>query len=270
MTEISIDELKKIQLDILKKVDDFNKKNKINYSLYFGSLLGAVRHQGYIPWDDDIDLMMPRRDYEKFIKNFELCQSKYKIKNSDNDNNFYSQYTKIFDPKTRLIENANVNYNIGVNIDLFPIDGLPKNSVTRIIFLSTLKLLHSILIIKSIKLRVGERTSLKFLILLLLKGLTFWIPRKLTSKTINTLIKKYSFEKSEFVMHTCFSQFKLKDKFHRKIFQKFKVRNFEGLLVSSISNEDLFLTSQYGDYMKLPPINKRVTHHDFKAYKITE
>ena len=106
MNEIKLDELKKIQLDILVFIDDFCEKNNINYWIDCGTLLGAVRHKGYIPWDDDIDIGMLREDYDKFMKIFNNCcnNSKYKFISYETDKNWPFPFGKVLDITTVLYE----------------------------------------------------------------------------------------------------------------------------------------------------------------------
>ena len=126
---IDIDEQKKIQLEMLKEIRDICDEAGLMYFLGGGTLLGAVRHKGYIPWDDDIDLMMPREDYNKLLKIFnEKCNGKSKLLYYGNLKEYYYPYAKVVNTETRLVELDCRNLDeMGVFIDIFPIDFLPED-----------------------------------------------------------------------------------------------------------------------------------------------
>ena len=129
MRKIEIEELKKLELDILDFFVDICNKNQLTYFLSGGTLLGAIRHKGFIPWDDDIDVMMPRKDYEKLIKIFPE-HDYYKFLYHGNTHNYPKVFGTINDMRTRKPE-ANIRKKcrniLGVNIDVFPIDTLPNS-----------------------------------------------------------------------------------------------------------------------------------------------
>ena len=119
MKEIKNDELRTIQLDILQNVHDFCMKHDIKYTLAYGTLLGAVRHGGYIPWDDDIDIAMLRPDYERFMQEYK--NDIYKFTECRLDKDVHIGFGKVEDTRTIVIEGGNTK-NLGVSIDVFPID----------------------------------------------------------------------------------------------------------------------------------------------------
>ena len=128
MKEIDIKELKKIQLNILDNVNSFCKKNKINYWLDCGTLLGAVRHSGYIPWDDDIDIGMLRDDYDKFLKIYNKDNTKYQLMASELDKDYYFQFGKVVDTSTVLYEpDEKTGIKGAVYIDVFVYDNAPDD-----------------------------------------------------------------------------------------------------------------------------------------------
>ena len=122
--KIDVDELKRIQLDILKQVDKFCRNNDITYYLAYGSLLGAVRHKGYIPWDDDIDIVMPRPDYERFKDEFNASEKNYKVRDYEIDNTFLYPSSKVEFVKSELKEFVKHPSKLGVNIDIFVLDAV--------------------------------------------------------------------------------------------------------------------------------------------------
>jgi lipopolysaccharide cholinephosphotransferase len=124
---MTLRELQLFALDILKDVADFCDKNNIKYSLYGGTLLGAIRHQGFIPWDDDIDIIMPREDYNRFCRTYK--SDKYKVVNRDLDKSYQFAFSRVCDFNKTFCEVMNpYSYKlIGVFIDVFPADGCPPN-----------------------------------------------------------------------------------------------------------------------------------------------
>lgn len=128
--EIKVEELKQIQLDILKFVDKFCKENNLKYFLAYGTLLGAVRHKGYIPWDDDIDIIMFREDYEKFVTTFKDVN--YKVFATEVNSKYPYPFAKVGDTRTYYMEEIKDVIDTGVNIDVFPLDYLPENRIKDI------------------------------------------------------------------------------------------------------------------------------------------
>ena len=127
MKEITQTEQKEILLDMLKYVDEICKKNNIKYFLYGGTLIGAIRHKGFIPWDDDLDICVPYKDYRKLITLLKQ-DNKYNVHNPYDNEDYYYFFTKLTDKRTILIED---NYNrikdMGVFLDIFPFYHLPDS-----------------------------------------------------------------------------------------------------------------------------------------------
>lgn len=122
-----IEEIKKIQLEILKYVDQFCSQNNIKYALGYGTLIGAVRHKGFIPWDDDIDIIMRRNDYNRFIELFSKETGRYKVWSHNLQTDYPIPYAKVTDEKTLKLEGTNYYVERGVDIDVFPLDDLPND-----------------------------------------------------------------------------------------------------------------------------------------------
>jgi lipopolysaccharide cholinephosphotransferase len=267
LQEMSLEQIRQEQLNILKDIHEFCNENNIAYFLTYGTLLGAVRHKGYIPWDDDIDIMMPKPDYDKFISLYNRKNGNYEVINIDIDKDFPYPIAKVQNPNTRLIEYASIKYNIGVNIDVFPIGGLPDNPKERKRHLNQLMICRNLLNIKTIKFS-SRREKSKTVLLLLLKLITCFIFRKTIVSRICKLHRKYNYEHSKEVLLLSFeSENRI---FSKLMFEKFSYQEFEHNSFKIPCNYDLFLTKIYGGYMQLPPVENRKTHHVFKAYNRTK
>lgn len=263
MKKIETEELKKIQLEILADIHSFCLENDIKYSLAFGSLLGAVRHKGYIPWDDDIDIMIPRNDYEKFISSY--GNARYKIASPDTVPAYYLPFAKVYDNKTFLKEDVESSVNLGVNIDVFPLDNVPDSDVDLDCFLRVKSMWNILYNLKIIK-RRRERSFFKNFLLLLSHILLFPLPITYISDKMRNVSVKYSKVPSKRIGIIAPSDNNKREIWDKELFKDFTIVPFESLHVQVIKNYHQFLSAAYGEYMQLPPENKRVTHHAFQAY----
>ena len=260
MRKLSLEECKKISLDILIDIADFCEKNNITYFLAVGTLLGAIRHGGFIPWDDDIDIMMPRPDYERFLKEY---TGHYRLLKPEEGLLYYA---KAYDPDTVKYE-ADTDYRknkpIGVDIDIFPLDGVVNDE--RIIE----KMYKRECLLETL-LRLSNQPI--FLRKNPIKCINRIIPRLIGSKNIVKLIEKnaktYDYESSDYVIRWRWSPNGFTGALPKSVFEKAS-GTFEGHKFCIPKGYDQFLTAFFGDYMTLPPEDKRVTH-DFDCYSLKE
>lgn len=262
MKKATLEEIKLIQLDILKNARDFCAENNINYFLDNGTLLGAVRHKGYIPWDDDIDIGMLRKDFDKFIKLFneKMANTKYRCYCVSNNKSFYYPFAKICDISTCLYEPDEDGFKGYINIDLFPYDNASNNSKEnerlfkkrdRLTALNYLRNFHTY--------NSGRFIFLKRIIYCLI----LLFPKDYFSKKLVKCMQKFNKCNSNLVGN--FSSFS-KVVANKEIFNSYIDVEFENNTFKAPAGYDKWLKAFYGDYMQLPPIEKRVSHHSFVCY----
>ena len=281
MKEICTEELKALELDILKDVADFCDVRGIRYYICGGTLLGAVRHKGFIPWDDDIDIMMPRPDYLKFVFSYNGHNPRYLVKSIENDADYWRTFAKVFDLRTFLREDVIrvAKKDNGVFIDIFPVDGLPEKRWKQAILFKQLEFLNFLYhgsawnYTKSFKyadskdklavLKGRVRTFLKFIAVTLL----YPLPTKKLIALINETASNLPFETAIDVAAIVDCHYGgAKERMPRLAFEKRQEFEFEGYRFWGTQAYDLYLSNMYGNYMELPPEERRVTHHDFTAY----
>lgn len=255
--EIFLEELKQIEVDILLNIDRFCKDNQLRYSIGYGTLIGAVRHHGFIPWDDDIDIMMPRPDYDKFIDTYHdpilkvLCIE---------HGNYYKTFAKVYDSRT-IISNTN-NKNMGIYVDIIPIDGLPSEEDSARRYLKKMVTMRKWLQ-RNIDINVMQHKK-PFIQTLVLRILGQIWP---VSKGIKSFLhnsKKYPFDSSEYA-----AGFAVGNEtwlFKREDISEITEMSFEGHIVKAPINYDHCLRAVYGDYMKLPPEEERKPKHAYHVY----
>ena len=269
MREINSEELKQIQLDVLKEVHNVCTKENFRYSLCGGTLLGAVRHGGFIPWDDDIDVFMPRPDYNKFVEYCKTHHTPFALSSIETDSKYGYLFAKAMNCDTTISEtNGNRNgSNLGVYIDIFPIDGLGSTYDEAKKQFKKTRFNRELLVAYNWKRFFRSKThSIKYEPI---RFAFFILSRFVKSeKLIKRIQAKYpadGFEKSKYAGAICGS-YRFKEILPVEVYSEFDTVTFEGFEFMSIKNKDAYLKSIYGNYMELPPEDKRVSHHTFKAY----
>lgn len=248
-------------------IHEFCVKNSIQYFLAGGTLIGAIRHNGYIPWDDDIDIIMYRDDYEKFIVSFNSAQTRYHALSIENDSGYNYHFCKVEDTKT-VLEESNIGVNdrsVGINIDIFPLDKYPDRNNEQIIH----KQLHELdlkMYCKSFRLNRLQYKPFKQRLLIIaykIKSL-FLTKHDLGLRQLQIAKQYFDSETSLYAPITCHVR-KTFPVIDRKINCQIE-HSFEGRVYMIPSLYDEYLTSIFGDYMTPPPKSQQRSEHAFKAY----
>lgn len=268
MTELTpLRKVQLLELDIFKEIVRICKDNNLTYYISGGTYLGAVRHKGFIPWDDDMDVAMPRRDYQKFIKiaSENLSKDLYLIHYSVCDTNL--QHAQICNRTKHLrSKRAMVEETVDVFVDVFPLDGLPKGKFKKVLHKVGL-LYYRMMYVYSVfdkYVSVNKPNRPWYEKLLISIGKT-GIPQKILNKEkrikkFDDYVAKYDFYESDKVLNFS-GRYKFKSIFDReKVYANGRMYEFEGEEFNGPYDYDFYLSQIYGDYMKLPPENQRNWH----------
>lgn len=265
MKELKNSEIKNLLLNILKEIDEFCSKNNLTYFLAYGTLLGAVRHKGFIPWDDDIDICMPRPDYEKFISSFMEKHGRYVVKSFEKDKEYPYFFAKVHDKNTLLKTKTTFDGKMGLYVDIFPIDALPSNITLQKRYMRKFNFYRNLYTLKAMKFD-KNRSLFKNIILFISRFVTSIFPLSFLIKKIDKISRTYKYNDYDFVSISATSDQRLI--LNKDLFASSIRIEFEGIDVAAPIGYIEILKKNYGDYLKLPPVEKQVSNHGFKVFKL--
>ena len=264
-------QLQLIELDILKRVLEICSNHDLTYYMLGGTLLGAVRHHGFIPWDDDIDIGLPRPDYEKLLlfANKEL-DTPYQLHTLHNKNGLYSYYyARIENTEKRIIRASGYKKaEIPVWVDVFPLDGVPNDEKTKKIWLRKCSVYNALFKASQFSYRGGssdvkkkrsipKKIARQMFITFKLENLisTEWAWKKL-----DNALKENDYNSCDSLINYC-GRWGVKELFPKSVYGQGKLYSFENLVLNGPEDYDTVLTQMYGDYMTPPPEDKQNQHH---------
>jgi lipopolysaccharide cholinephosphotransferase len=265
MKPINIGECHKVLLSIALEFDKICRKHQIPYYMMGGTMLGSIRHKGFIPWDDDMDFGVPRAYFaqltEILSRELPLSMSVFTVNNADF---MISNYIKIDDNQTRIQDIwLDKTAEIGINIDIFPLDeGLKSAFCTRLFasYLSSLMQLKDYLYCDP-----GKRVGLKKQIARFLQ-FVFPVKKKKFLKYIETCIQRHTVPDSGYCINF-YGRWGIKEAVAKKIFGTPREYEFNTMKFYGVEHPDAYLTRLYGNYMQLPPVEKQAVHASEMYYR---
>ena len=256
--EYTIEKIHQIDLNIFKEFKKICDENDLDYYIIGGTFLGAIRHKGFIPWDDDMDIAMPRSDFEKFKEISSKClPQNMKLVTFENDEKYRYYLPRIVDLDTKIIEKrySKLNETSHLFIDIFPIDGTPNNKLLRKIYFFRVlfnRMLVSWYYIDTID---TSRKRTKFEKILIFFGKIFptkkIINPKKRLKKIDNMMKKYDMNKCKY-SGTIMGAYRTREIVPTDYFGKPTYYNFENMQIYGPEKYDEYLTHMYGNYMEIP------------------
>lgn len=253
-------EYQKKLVEMLKWLSEFIESKGLRYYVVEGTMLGAVRHNGIIPWDDDIDIAMPRPDYERLIQLLKDPVDHYVVESCDGEAKDYPYaLAKFYDTNTSMTEYLRRNVNRGVYIDIFPLDGVGNSKEEGYKHYKRVDRANMLLAMKVCAYRKDRAWWKNFAVFI---GGLIPLSVKKQTRRINKLCKMKSYDGSRFVVNSM-STYRYKEIMPKEIYGTPTKYEFEGFTVCGPERADEYLTMLYGDWRKLPPEDKRHSAHDF-------
>lgn len=272
MKEMTTQEVHQVLLDILKDFHAFCEENDIKYSLSGGTLLGAIRHNGFIPWDDDADIQMPRPDYDRFVNTYESSKG-YKLfcREKTGGENVKLRFAELCEMEKTYVDKDLipwVNEETGIGIDIIPVEGAPsseKEMRKHLRSLSLWAMIGSCWRVRDASFRKiwGSSKSKTRYVFIFKKLLSYFTGDWCLLKYLK-IAKKYKYDTSDYFcagIHYGMREWQPKENM-----SSFVLHKFEDTELYVMSGYDQNLKSLYGDYMVIPPQNKRIVHSSFKNY----
>lgn len=275
MKEMSVEDIQKISLEILKDVHSFCVEHGINYTLFGGTMIGAIRHKGFIPWDDDVDIAMPRPDYERFLS---IYQSKngYKLFPSGANGN-YLAFSRVCEMDKTIAINHILpwtNQQTGVWIDIFPLDGAPDDLEEARCLLDNLKIrwkrcCYARAAKSSISSVTGYLNKAKVLVKKLIYNDFVVSPKVVVDKYIR-LSTKFKWGQTNHFWNCSYLRYGMKEYQEINDYTSTILVPFEDSSFFVCNGYDHLMKTKYGDYLQLPPEEKRKSNHALCSYYIKQ
>lgn len=267
MKKISATESKEVQLHLLSSIHDFCMEHKLKYYMMWGTLLGAVRHKGFIPWDDDVDIVMFRDDYEIFCSTYHDTNAQ--IIECQKNKDYYLPIAKVVDTRTVLKENVQSNMEIGVYVDIFVLDPVSCSFIKNQIAIHFLLLLRNFLMLGIVP-DSDKRTGLKGKLYKIMRPLSKIINMNLISRKMNLIARnlarferKHAFYASLLVLiPKAIKEFR----FSEDMFGDGILLDFENFKFKAPAKYKDILTILYGNFMQPPPEDRRISAHEYEQY----
>ena len=253
-------------LEMLKWFHGFCQENGIVYYVIGGTMLGTIRHKGFIPWDDDIDVGIPRADYEKLLANKDYLfknENRYCLESfRDGKTDFEYPYAKIYDTQTTLIENCRTKTKRGIYIDVFPLDGIGDNKEEAYRNYSHILKKINFLMTRVCTLRKGRAWMKNMAIIISQLIPQFILKNHGLIERIDNICKSRNFETSEYV-GCLVGNWGMKEIIPKQYLGTPMLYKFEDTEVYGPEKFDEYLTCLYGNWRKMPPIEKQKSHHNY-------
>ena len=263
---LSLQEIQNRAFTALCLLVDFLDAEGISYYLIGGTLLGAVRHQGFIPWDDDIDIGIPRKDYNRLMARLEHLPPALKATHPKFDKQTPYPFLVISDPTTTLVIDYAIPYNKGVGIDVFPLDNFPQNKYLQTLMWKGISIFRSMTMNKQGGYYKRKLSGRFFIYFNLLSFLNLLIPRSLLFKGYEAWIA--SSNNPDILIGNLYGIYGKKEIVDVNVFDKGSMVNFESRYFRAPLQAEKYLHAIYGDFMQLPDMKKRNSGHQIKdCYK---
>lgn len=270
MKEMTLQEIQQVSLDILKDVHEFCVENDIKYTLFSGTLIGAIRHEGFIPWDDDLDIALTRPEYDKFVRTYRSKRGYKLFARERQGNNVYIAYARVCEMNNTYVNDEKfpwTNEDKGIWIDVFPLDGAEETWEMAVkqsddnyrIWKDGLNLRKS---------RAPFRCASTFadIIKLLIRKILYgWRSNRIWDKHI-AYCKRISFNSTKYYSHLAWGGWRMREYYKTSAFSSYVLKPFEDGLFYVMQDYDGALRAKYGDYMQMPPVEQRVPGHRWHYY----